>query len=126
MADSDVVLLPITFDGDTPIYPESAHSLIAALRAADVSARTWHADPPEFGASRGPVTDALIQIAVGIASSGGWYAVQSLLERRQEKVHLIAFYEKDGQRFRLEVTGPARQIAEELRQLDPFRPEPPA
>ncbi|GAB2567195.1 hypothetical protein Aab01nite_45200 [Paractinoplanes abujensis] len=125
VADSDVVFLP-AFEADTPIYSAAVPELVAALRAADVSARTWHADGlAEFAATRGPVTEALIQIAVGIASSGGWYAVQSLLERRHEKVHLIAVYEKDGQRFRIEVTGPAPEVARELGQLDPFRVEPP-
>lgn len=126
VADSDVVFLP-AFGTDTPVYSTAVPDLIAALQVAGVSARTWHTgDAAEFAAGRGPATEALIQIAVGIASSGGWYAVQSLLERRREKVHLIVVYAKDNQRFRIEISGPAQKVAEDLQQLDPFRSEPPA
>ena len=73
---------------------------------------------------RGPVTDTVLQVGVGVASSAGWYALQTLLRRRGERtVTVVAVFDDGGQRRRAEVTGSATDVAEVLERLDPFGSE---
>jgi hypothetical protein len=124
--DTDVIFLPTAVDGDTPIYSGDVPRLLDALLATGVSATTWHVGTEaEFTSARGPITEALLQVAVGIASSAGWHAIQSLLLQHRGKANLIAVYERDRDRFRVELTGPAAEVAAELKRLDPFRPDSP-
>lgn len=119
--DADVVLLPVADDGGTPVYPSSVEQLLDELAADGVSARSWHpAGQFEVVDHRAPVVDALVQIAVGIATSGGWYAVRALIRRRRSDVRVVAVYEQGGQRCRAEVTGKPGEVAATLAQLDPF------
>jgi hypothetical protein len=118
---ADVVLLPLVHDDGTAIYPGATDDLLAELAGAGVTARTWH-EPGSFDQvdDRGILTDSLLEIAVGIATSGGWYALQSLLLRRKGTVRVIAVYEQGSQKWRAEVTGSPDEVADTLSRLDPF------
>jgi hypothetical protein len=120
-AGTDVVLLPIADDGGTPVYPDSVGQWIDELTSDGVSSDTWH----PVGAferldHRSPIVDAFVQIGVGIATSGGWYALQALIRRRRDDVRVVAVYEQGGQRCQAEVTGKPDDVAAALAQLNPF------
>ncbi|MCO1597012.1 hypothetical protein M8C17_17800 [Micromonospora sp. RHAY321] len=122
---ADVTFLPLADDDGVPIYDESIPDLIQHLQTAGLSADTWHpAAECDFVSSRGLVTDALVQIGVGIGSSAGWYALQSLLRRRGGQVRVVAVFDDGTQRRRAEVTGEAADVVEALEKLDPFSSEP--
>ncbi|MGQ5261422.1 hypothetical protein ACTWLT_11750 [Micromonospora sp. ZYX-F-536] len=122
---ADVTFLPLADDDGVPIYDESIPDLIQHLRTAGLAADTWHpAAECDFVSSRGLVTDALVQIGVGIGSSAGWYALQSLLRRRGGQVRVVAVFDDGTQRRRAEVTGEAADVVEALEKLDPFSSEP--
>jgi len=121
---TDVVFLPQAFDHGTPVYPAQTMRLVAQLTAEGVTARTWHPSAEcEFLSDRGLIADTLLQIAVGIASSAGWYAIQSLLRRRSGPLQVIAVFERDGVRRRAALTGDADDVVRALETLDPFAPE---
>jgi hypothetical protein len=121
---TDVVFLPQAFDHDTPVYSAQTVQLVDQLTAAGVTARTWHpAAECEFLSDRGPIADTLLQIAVGIASSAGWHAIQSLLRRRSGPLQVIAVFEQGGVRRRAALTGDADDVLRALEKLDPFAPE---
>ena len=123
VAGTDVVLLPQAFDHGAPVYPAHTTQLVDQLTAQGVTARTWHpAAEFEIVSTRGPVADTLLQIAVGIASSAGWYAIQSLLRSRSGPLRVIAVFEQDGQRRRAELAGDADDVVRALETLDPFGP----
>ncbi|ROO60274.1 hypothetical protein EDC02_2133 [Micromonospora sp. Llam0] len=123
VAGTDVVFLPQAFDHGTPVYPAHTTQLVDQLTAQGVTARTWHpAAESEILSARGPVADTLLQIAVGIASSAGWYAIQSMLRSRSGPLRVIAVFEQDGQRRRAELAGNADDVVRALETLDPFGP----
>lgn len=70
------------------------------------------------------MTDTLLQIGVGIGSSAGWYALQTLLRRRGGQLRVVAIFDDGVQRRRAEVTGEAADVVEALAKLDPFSSEP--
>ncbi|WP_406044544.1 hypothetical protein OG799_08715 [Micromonospora sp. NBC_00898] len=122
---ADVTFLPLADDDGIPVYDESTPDLIQELQAAGAAVDTWHpARECEFVSSRGLVTDALLQIGVGIGSSAGWYALQTLLRRRGGQVRVVAIFDDGVQRRRAEVTGEAADVVEALEKLDPFSSEP--
>lgn len=124
-AGADVTFLPLAEDDGVPVYPNATPTLMRELAAAGLVAETWHpAAECEFVASRGPVTDTLLQIVAGVGSSAGWYALLSLLRRRTGQVTVRAVVDDGVQRRRVEVTGEAADVVEALGMLDPFRSEP--
>lgn len=121
----DVTFLPLADDGGVPVYDESTPALIRELQAAGMAAEIWHpATECDFVASRGVVTDTLLQIGVGIGSSAGWYALQTMLRRRGGQVKVLVVFDDGVQRRCAEVTGEAADVVEALEQLDPFSSEP--
>ncbi|WP_146605651.1 hypothetical protein [Micromonospora craterilacus] len=121
----DVTFLPLAEDDGVLIYPESTPALMQELLAAGLVVDTWHPTGEcDFVSSRGLVTDTLLQIMVGIASSAGWYALQSMLRRRTGQVSVRATFDDGVQRRRVEVNGEAAAVVEALERLDPFRSEP--
>lgn len=123
----DVTFLPLTEDDGVPVYPESTPALMQELLDADLVVDTWHpAAECDFVSSRGLVTDTLLQIGVGIGSSAGWYALQSMLRRRTGQVSVRVVLDDDdrARRRRVEVTGEAAGVVEALEKIDPFRSEP--
>lgn len=124
-AGADVTFLPLGEDDGMPVYPESTPALMRELLAAGLTVDTWHpAEECDFVSSRGLVTDTLLQIGVGIGSSAGWYALQSMLRRRTGQVKVRAIFDDGVQRRRVEVTGEAADVVEALEELAPFRSEP--
>ncbi|WP_146247464.1 hypothetical protein [Micromonospora arborensis] len=122
---ADVTFLPFADDDGIPVYDDSAPELIQELLAAGLTAGTWH--PPaecEFVSSRGVLTDSLLQIGVGIGSSAGWYALQTLLRRRGGQLRVVAIFDNGTERRRAEVTGEAADVVQALTTLDPFDSEP--
>ena len=112
-------------DNGTPVYDDSTPDLIQQLLAAGVAADAWHPFTEcEFVSSRSVVTDSLLQIGVGIGSSAGWYALQTLLRRREGQLRVVAIFDNGAQRRRAEVTGEAADVVQALQTLDPFGPEP--
>ncbi|GAB3932296.1 hypothetical protein GCM10027614_01180 [Micromonospora vulcania] len=71
------------------------------------------------------LTDSLLQIGVGIGSSAGWHALQTLLRRRGGKLRVVAIFDDGTQRRRAEVTGEAADVVQALETLDPFGTGPP-
>lgn len=124
--DADVTFLPIADDGGVPVYDDSVPELIEELLAARLTAGTWHPlTECEFVSSRGVLTDALLQIAVGISSSAGWYALQTLLRRRGgQQLRVVAIFDDGTERRRAEVTGEADDVVQALTTLNPFGSEP--
>ncbi|WP_433288857.1 hypothetical protein [Micromonospora sp. CA-244673] len=122
---TDVTFLPLAEYEGTSVYPESTPALMQELVAAGLVVDAWHpAAECDFVSSRGLVTDTLLQIGVGIGSSAGWYALQSMLRRRTGQVTVRAVVDDGVQRRRVEVTGEAADVVEALETLDPFRSEP--
>lgn len=122
---TDVTFLPLADNSGVPVYDDSTPRLIQELRAAGVAVDTWHpVTECEFVSSRGLVTDTLLQIGVGIASSAGWYALQAMLRRRSGQVRVVAIFDDGVQRRRAEVIGETADVVEALEALDPFNPEP--
>lgn len=120
----DVVLLPIADDNGTPVYPDVVPELLSELGALGVRAGMRHpADEAEFRSSRGPVTEILLQIGVGIGSAAGWGALKAILGRRTGTIKVVALYEQGDKRCRAEVTGKPAEVAEALEQINPFGPE---
>ncbi|MEV7230712.1 hypothetical protein AB0M79_27360 [Polymorphospora sp. NPDC051019] len=121
----DVTFLPLAEDDGVPVYPESTPVLMQELVATGLVVDTWHpASECDFASSRGLVTDTLLQIGIGIGSSAGWYALQSMLRRHTGQVSVRAIYDDGVQRRGVEVTGEAADVVEVLDRLDPFRSEP--
>lgn len=124
-AGADVTFLPLAEDDGVPVYPDSTLALMRELAAAGLVVDIWHpATECDFVSSRGLVTDTLLQIGVGIGSSAGWYALQSMLRQRTGQVTVRAVVDDGVQRRRVEVTGEAADVVETLETLDPFRSEP--
>jgi hypothetical protein len=122
---ADVTFLPLADDGGVPVYDEATPELMQELQAAGVAVDTWHpATECDFVSFRGPVTDTLLQIGVGIGSSAGWYGLQTLLRRRGGQLRVVAVFDDGVQRRRAEVTGEAADVVEALEKLDPFNSEP--
>ncbi|MGW5666414.1 hypothetical protein [Micromonospora sp. NPDC003776] len=120
-----MTFLPLADDDGVPVYHESTPALMQELQAAGLTVDTWHpATECDFVSSRGVVTDALLQVGVGIASSAGWYALQTMLRSRSGQVRVLAIYDDGVERRRAEVTGEAADVVEALETLDPFRSEP--
>lgn len=120
----DVTFLPLADDDGVPLYDGSTLDLISELNADGVRARTWHpAEICEFVSDRGLITDTLLQVGVGVASSAGWYALQALLRRRTGQVRVVAIFDDGTQRRRAEVSGDPAGVADALKRLDPFGSE---
>jgi hypothetical protein len=125
VADVDVVFLPAVPDGARPAYPRAVPELIEELRLSGVTSRTWHPDAQvTFVSDRGVFADAVLQILVGVASSAGWQAICSLVAKRSGPVRVIVVYGQGGRRLRTSpFEGEAPDVARELEQHDPYRPE---
>jgi hypothetical protein len=124
---SDVTFLPRAEDDGAGAYPGEVPALIRELESAGVSARTWHdGQHVEFLDERGPIAEMLLEFGIGIASSGGWSALQALLRRRPEaQVKLTIVVDRDGHRSRVEASGDADGVAAALAGLDLYGPPRP-
>lgn len=118
---ADLTFLPLAYDDETPVYPAGVHDLAAKLRAPGLEVSVLHpAEECEFVSDRsGLLVGALLEVAVGIASSGGWYAIKALLERRTGRSRVTVVFEEDGRTRRVRMTGEAAEVARAIEQLTP-------
>jgi hypothetical protein len=115
----DLTFLPLAFDDGVPVYPAGVQDLAAELRASGLEVSVRH--PPEeceFVSDRSTeLVGALLEIAVGITSSAGWYALKALLERRSGRARVTVVFEEGDRIRRLKVTGDAAEVAKKLAEL---------
>jgi hypothetical protein len=124
VVDSDVVFLPSIPDAAMPGYPGDVPKLIEQLRLSGVTSRTWHpGDQCTFVSGRSILTETVLQLVVGVASSAGLQAIRSLIRGRSGTVRVTVVFDRDGERLRATVEGKAGRVVAELAAIDPFRPE---
>jgi hypothetical protein len=118
---------------DVTIYPDQVHrdrggyhpdtlAIADELRRAGIDAQPWHdLAHCDVAGERGPITDAVLSLVLGIASAAGWDAIKALLRRRtsNDPVKLtIGWRTTQGEQW-LNIEGPAHAIADTLNNIEP-------
>ncbi len=119
-SESDVTIFPKSVHNGRGSYSESALDFADELNQTGAVARPWH-DPAEceISTERGPVTETVVAIVLGIASSAGWDALKWALSRkpRTEQVSLTVGWRDGSAEKWVRVEGPADAVAETIVRL---------
>jgi hypothetical protein len=119
----DVLILPARVEHGVGLYDDSVVTLVKELRAAGVSARYQHGPEARRWIGHMGVSAIALEVIVGVIGNAGWAGIYTLLKRggssrvrvRITRVRRTALG-SDSQWY--EIEGPAREVAETLRQLD--------
>jgi hypothetical protein len=119
----DVLILPARVEDGVGVYDDSVVTLVKELRAAGVSAGYQHGPEARRWIGHKGVSTIVLEVVVGIVGNAGWAGICALLRRggssririRITRIQRTAVG-SDSQWY--EIEGPAREVAEILKQLD--------
>jgi len=119
----DVLILPARVEDGIGLYHDSVVTLVKELRAAGVSAGYEHGPKARRWIGHKGVSTIVLDVVLGILGNAGWAGIYALLKRggssririRITRLQRTALG-SDSQWY--EIEGPAREVAEILKQLD--------
>ena len=120
----DVLILPARVEDGVGLYHDSVVTLVKELRAAGVSAGYQHGPEARRWIGHKGVSAIVLDVVLGIVGNAGWAGIYALLRRggsSQIRVRITRVHHAGlgPDSLWYEIEGPARDVAEILKQLDP-------